>query len=161
MPVCTKEKKLHLDVHTGCIAKLTHRERNRSTPHPCTTAPSTRHSRGSASAVHSAGSSPASPSWPTHPGERLLRIERCEVLIDLLLQSISCFSLLFTPQLSPCGSPLAGCLSSRGEALLSLSLPGDGISNPTRRWLDLQQARCDIVAVVYIPQDMRPLLASR
>ena len=28
------------------------------------------------------------------------------------------------------------------------------------RWLGLQQARCGVVAVVYIPQKMRPLLAS-
>ena len=40
----------------------------RSTPHPCTTAPSTRHSRDSASTVASTGSSPASAPWPTHPG---------------------------------------------------------------------------------------------
>ena len=31
------------------------------------------------------------------------------------------------------GSPLVVCLSRRGEALLSLSLPGGGISSPTRR----------------------------
>ena len=65
--------------------------------------------------------------------ERLLRIERSEVLTDFLLQSISCCSLLFTPQMSPCGSPLAVCLSPRGEALLLLSVPGGGISSPTRR----------------------------
>ena len=53
--------------------------------------------------------------------------------MDLLLRSISCCSLLFTSQLSPYGSPLAVCLSPRGEALLSLSLPGGGISSPTRR----------------------------
>ena len=36
--------------------------------------------------------------------------------------------------LSPgCGSPLAVYLSRRGEALLSLCLPGRGISSPTRR----------------------------
>ena len=36
--------------------------------------------------------------------------------------------------LSPgCGSPLAVCLSRRREAFLSLSLPGGGISSPTRR----------------------------
>ena len=58
----------HLDVRAACIAKLARRERNWSTPHPCTMAPSTRHSRGSTSTVASAGSSPASPPWPTHPG---------------------------------------------------------------------------------------------
>ena len=64
--------------------------------------------------------------------ERHLRIDRSEVLIDLLLQSTSCGSLVFTPQLSPCGSPLTGCLSPRGESLLSLRFPGDGISSFTR-----------------------------
>ena len=69
MPVCTTEKNLHLHVRTACIAKLTRKERDPSTPHhPCTIAPSTRHSRGSASTVASAGSSSASPPWPTHPG---------------------------------------------------------------------------------------------
>ena len=28
------------------------------------------------------------------------------------------------------------------------------------RWLGLEQARCDVVAAVYIPQEIRPLLAS-
>ena len=49
---------------------LSRRERDPSTPLPCTTAPSTRHSRGSASTVAYAGSSPASPPWPTHPGRK-------------------------------------------------------------------------------------------
>ena len=61
-------KKTYLHVGIACIAKLTRRERNPSTLYPCTTAPSTRHSRGSASTVASAGSSRASPPWPTHPG---------------------------------------------------------------------------------------------
>ena len=55
-------------MRTAYIAKLIPRERDPNTPHPCTTAPSTRHSRGSASTVASAGSSPASPPWPTQPG---------------------------------------------------------------------------------------------
>ena len=61
-------KKTYLHVGIACIAKLTRRERDSSTPYPCTTAPSTRHSGGSASTVASAGSSRASPPWPTHPG---------------------------------------------------------------------------------------------
>ena len=44
------------------------RERDPSTSHSCTTAPSTRYSKGSALTVAHAGSSPASPTWPTHPG---------------------------------------------------------------------------------------------
>ena len=68
MSVCTKEKNLYLDVRTGCIAKLTRRERYPSTTHPCTTATRTRHSRGFALTVASAGRSPAFPPWPTHPG---------------------------------------------------------------------------------------------
>ena len=63
-----QKKKLHLHVRTAGIAKLTRRERDPSTPHPCTTAPTTRHSRGSASTAASAGNSPASPPWLTHPG---------------------------------------------------------------------------------------------
>ena len=82
----------------------------------------------------------------------------------LALHTFPSHSLLFMPQLSPCGSPLAGCLSPPDEALLSLSLSGDGIGSTTRRWLGLQQARwlglqqacwlglrqarCDVVAVV-------------
>ena len=52
---------------------------DQSTPHPCTTAPSTPHSRGSASTVASAGSSSASPPWPTHPGREASpdRKKRC------------------------------------------------------------------------------------
>ena len=44
------------------------RERDPSTSHPRTTAPSTRHSRDFASTVAYAGRSPASPPWPTHTG---------------------------------------------------------------------------------------------
>ena len=47
---------------------LSHREQDPSPPHPCTTASSTRHRRCSASTLAYAGSSPASPPWPTHPG---------------------------------------------------------------------------------------------
>ena len=143
------------------VTKLTRRERDPSTPHPCTTAPSSRHRRGSALTVASAGSSPASLPWPTHPSREasmrhskisppssgyffgyckfprrtlmflrssgirsrtelsrenflhslqrflVLRIERSEVLNDLLLQSTSCCSLLFT-------SNVAGRLPSAG-----------------------------------------------
>ena len=45
------------------------RERDPSTPHPCTTAPSIRHSsRGSASTVAYAGSASVTPPYLTHPG---------------------------------------------------------------------------------------------
>ena len=118
---------------TAGIVKLTHIERDPRTSHPCTTTPSTRHSRCSASIVVSAERSPASPPGPTILVERLLRIEISKILIDLLLQSTSCCSLLFAPQLLPSGGPLACCLFPRGEALLSLSRPGGGISSPTRR----------------------------
>ena len=47
---------------------LSRRERDPYTPHPCTTAPSTQHSRGSVSTVAYAGSFTASPPYPTHPG---------------------------------------------------------------------------------------------
>ena len=47
---------------------LSRREWDPSTPHSCTTAPSTQHSRGSASTVAYHENSPASPPWPTHPG---------------------------------------------------------------------------------------------
>ena len=69
MLIYTTAKKLTLYVRTACYAKLTHRERDPRTPHPCTTAPNTRYSRGPASTVASAGSSlAASPPRPTHPG---------------------------------------------------------------------------------------------
>ena len=64
-----QQKTLHLHVRTACIAKLTRRVRDSSTPHPCTTAPSTRDSRGYTSIVTYAESSPASSPWPTHPGK--------------------------------------------------------------------------------------------
>ena len=92
---------------------------------------------------------------------RLIRIERSKVLIDLLLQSISCCSLLFTPQLSPCCSPLTVCLSPRCEALLSLSLRGGG------RLPSLFQRRRPIaVCVLYSPdlslsQPHRPIAVCR
>ena len=139
MPGCTTAKKIHLHVRTACIAKLTRRERDPSTPHPCTTAPSTRHSRGFASTVASAGSPPASPPCPTHPGReaspdrKKQGTRRLAAAEHQLLQLVVHAAAVAVRQLSPCGSPLGVCLSPRGEALLSLSLPGGGMSSPTRR----------------------------
>ena len=173
-----QQKNLHLHVRTACIAKLTRREWDPSTPHPCTTAPSTRHSRGFASAVASAGSSPASLSWPTHPGReasphrkkrgtpRLAAAACCSLptspahcrLRALLSRSLSL------------PTPPAGCrlLASLDAHALCPVRPGVGrqpapclsLGLQQARWLGLRQVRCGVVAVVYIPQEMRPLVAS-
>ena len=58
------------------------------------------------------------------------------VYVCMCARALSCTvaTLLQALALSPgCGNPLAVCLSRRGEALLSLSLPGGGIGSPTRR----------------------------
>ena len=46
----------------------TYKGRDSSNSHPCTIAPSTLYSRGSAPTVAYAGSSTAFPPWPNHPG---------------------------------------------------------------------------------------------
>ena len=119
---------------------LSRRERDPSTPHPCTTAPSIRHSRGSASTVAYAGSSPVSPPYPTHPGREAYPDRNKQGTHRLAAAE---HQLL---QLSSCGSPLTVCLSPRCEALLSLSLRGGG------RLPSLFQRRRPIaVCVLYSP----------
>ena len=95
--------------------------------------------------------------------ERLLRIERSELLIDLLLQSISCCSLLFTSNvagrlLSACSTlprslslsqsrrPIAVCMAPlRRSRTLSCSFWRWASSHV---WLGLQQVRCGISFVI-------------
>ena len=176
MPVCRKRKNFHLHVRTACIAKLTRRERNPTTPHPCTTAPSTRHSRGSESTVASAGSSPASPPWPTHPGretslDRKKRgTHRLAAAEHQLLQLVVYFQrrrpiavcVLCSPalSLSQPRQPIAVCWRSLDAPALFPIRPGVERQPAPCLWLGLQQARCGVAAVVYIPQEMQPLLAS-
>ena len=176
MPVCRKRKNFHLHVRTACIANLTRRERDPTTPHPCTTAPSTRHSRGSESAVASAGSSPASPPWPTHPGretslDRKKRgTHRLAAAEHQLLQLVVYFQrrrpiavcVLCSPafSLSQPRQPIAVCWRSLDAHALFPFRPGVERQPAPCLWLGLQQARCGVAAVVYIPQEMQPLLAS-
>ena len=56
--------------------------------------------------------------------------------------------------------PIAVCWSSLNAHALCSVLSGVGRQPAPCLWLCLQQARCGVVAVVYIPQEMRPLLAS-
>ena len=80
---------------------------------------------------------------------------------------------LYSPALSlsfnPAGRlPSAVCWSSLNAHALCCVLSGVGrqpapclwLGLQQARWLGLQQARCGVVAVVYIPQEMRPLLAN-
>ena len=99
-------------------SSFTRRNRDPSTLHPCATAPSTRHSRGSASTEAYAGNSSASPPCPTHPGREAYPNRKKQGTHRLA--AAACCS----RRRSPCGSPLAVCLSPRCEALLSLSLRG-------------------------------------
>ena len=57
----------------------------------------------------------------------------CVHVVSLVWLQHSCRLLTCKTDGSVAGSPLAVCLSRRGEAVLSLSLPGGGISSPTRR----------------------------
>ena len=184
MPV-QPEKKIHLHVRAACIAKLTRGERNPSTPHPCTTAPSTRYSRGSASTVASAGISPASPLWPTHPGREASpdrkkrgthRLAAAEHQLLQLAPSlfqrrrpIAVYVLYSSAlYLSQPRRPIAVCWCSLDAHALCPVHPGVGrqlapclwLGLQQARWLGLRQARCGVVAFVHIPQEMRPLFVS-
>ena len=144
-------------MRTRCIGKLTRRERDPSTPHLCTTAPITLHSRGSASTVASAGSSPASHSWPTHPGREAYPDRKKRSTHRLLLQSISCCGLLFTSNvagrcrlrallsrslsLSQPRRPIAISWRSLDAHALCPVRPGVGRQPAPCLWLGLQQAR--------------------
>ena len=157
MPVCTKGKNLHLHVRTACIAKLTRRERDPSNPHPCTAALSTRHSRGSASTVASAGSSPASPPWPTHPGRETsldrkkrgtYRLAAAEHQLPQLVVyfrrrwPIAVFVLCsLALSLSQPRRPNAVCWHSLDAHALCPLRPGVGHQPAPCLWLGLQQAR--------------------
>ena len=55
--------------------------------------------------------------------------------------------------------PIAVCWRSLNAQTLCFVLSGVGRQPAPFLWLGLQQARCGVVAVVYIPQEMRPLLA--
>ena len=129
-----QQKNLHLHVRTACIAKLTRRERDPSTPHPCTTAPSTRHSRGSASTVASTESSPVSPPWPTHPGKeafpdrKKLGIYRLAAAEHQLLQLVVYFQ---------CRRPIAVCWRSLDARALCPIHPGVGRQPAPCLWLSL------------------------
>ena len=105
---------------------LTRRERDPNTAVSCTTAPSTRYSRGSASTVTYAESSPASPPWPTNPGRKAYPdlknqgTNRLAAAEHQLLQSVVHAAADAVRQ------PSGVCLSPRCEAWLSLSLRGCG-----------------------------------
>ena len=144
-------------MRTACIAKLIPRERDPNTPHPCTTAPSTRHSRGSASTVASAGSSPASPPWPTQPGretslDRKKRGTRRLAAAEHQLPQLVVYFRRRRPiavcelcspalSLSQPRQRVAVCWHSLDAHALCPLRPGVGRQPAPCLWLGLQQAR--------------------
>ena len=104
---------------------LIRRERDPSTSNPCTTAPSTQHSRDSASTVAYAESSPASPPWPAHPGREAYPDQNNQAIhrhvrpgVGLLLKHV-CTELAIARQKDLC--KLDGPHPRRGRCSLSLA----------------------------------------
>ena len=90
--------------------------------------------------------------WLWHsPASSLFQCRRPIAVCVLYSPALS----LFQPR-----RPVAVCWRSLNAYALCPVLSGVGRRPVPFLWLGLQQARCDVVVVVYIPQEKRPLLAS-